>query len=83
MGRVQEHDAAELGGGLGGVDGAVEALLHQGRYHAGVVDMSVGQQHAVDFPGGQRQRWVLIEINALLHAVVDENLAPRRGQQRP
>ena len=35
-----------------------------------MVDVGVGQQHAVHLAGGQRQGLVLVDVAALLHAAV-------------
>ena len=45
---VREHDRAEVAGRRRGVDGAVEAVPHQQREPARVVDVGVAQDHAVD-----------------------------------
>jgi hypothetical protein len=47
-GRVFEHDRGEVGGGVGQVNLAREPMLGQDRQCAGMVDVSVGQQHGSD-----------------------------------
>ena len=78
---VPQHDAAQLGGGPGGVDLAPEPVAHQQRQQAGMVDVGMGGQHAVDLAGGHRDGLVLVDILALLHAVIDEVALPGCFQQ--
>ena len=70
VGGVAQHDAAQLGGGPGGEDRAFVAVLHHQGDAPGVVDVGVGQQHAVHLAGGQGQGLVLVDVAALLHAAV-------------
>ena len=49
MGAVAKHEAADVCCGPGAVHRALEALLHDARQIPAVVDMGMGQQHAVDF----------------------------------
>ena len=72
--RIQQHDAAELGRCLRGIDGAPEPLGHQSRNHAGVIHMGVGQENAVDLPGRHGQRRILVDVHALFHSVVHKNV---------
>ena len=48
---------------------------------AAVVDVGVGQQHAVDLLHRDGQGLVLIDILALLHTAVDQNVQPPCLQQ--
>ena len=81
VGRVPQHDAAQLSRGLGGIDPAPEAVAHQQRQLACVVDMRMGHQHAVNFTRCHREGLVLVDILALLHAAVDEVALPSCFQQ--
>jgi hypothetical protein len=55
--RVGEHHGGEVAGGGGGVDGAVEAAPHQQRQPPRVVDVGVGEDHAVEGAGGRSGGW--------------------------
>ena len=81
VGRVSQHDAAQLHGGVGGIDPAPEPVAGQQRQQAGVVDVSMGRQHTVDLAGGHGDGLVFIGILALLHAAVDEIALPGGFQQ--
>ena len=81
VGRVPQHDAAQLGRGLGGIDPAPEAVAHQQRQLACVVDMRMGHQHAVNFTRCHRKGLVLVNILPLLHTAVDEVALPSCFQQ--
>ena len=52
VGRVPQHDAAQLHGWVGGIDPAPEPVAGQQRQKAGVVDVVMGRQHTVDLAGG-------------------------------
>ena len=80
--RVQQHDAAECVGGLGGVNSAAEAVFAELRQKARVVDVRVGEEHRVDLAGSDGQRRVFKHVHALLHAAVDEVEMPGALQQR-
>ena len=81
VGGVPQHDVAQAAGGPGGVDPAPVALFGQQGQMAAVVDVGVGQQDPVDLPGGDGQGLVLVDILALLHAAVDQEMQPARLQQ--
>ena len=81
VGGVPQHDVAQPAGGAGGVDLAPVALLGQQGQMAAVVDVGVGQQNAVDLAGRHGQRLVLVDILALLHAAVDQEMQPPCLQQ--
>ena len=78
---VQQHDPAQRRRRARGIDLAGIAVLHQLRQTAGMVDVCVRQQHGVQFAGRDGQRRVLIDVQPLLHAAVDQDAAPRRLQQ--
>ena len=82
MGRVPQHDAAQLHRRVRGIDVAPEAVAHQQRQHAGMVDMGMGSQHPVDFPGSNRDGLIFVDILALLHAAVDQKAPSGRFDQR-
>ena len=48
---------------------------------AAVVDVGVGQKHPVHLPRADGQGLVFIDILALLHPAVDEEVQPARLQQ--
>ena len=81
VGRVPQHDAAQLCRGLGGINSAPEAVAHQQGQQARVVDMGMGGQHAVDLARCNRDGLVLVDILALLHPAVDEVALTRRFQK--
>ena len=81
MRRVAQHDAAQFCRGPGGIDPAPEAVAHQKRQKARVVDMGMGGQHAVDLARCNRDGLVLVDILALLHPAVDEVALSRRFQK--
>ena len=70
VGGVTQHDAAQFGGGPGGKDWALVAVFHHEGDTPRMVDVGVGQQHAVHLAGGQGQGLVLVDVAALLHAAV-------------
>ena len=76
VGGVPQHDAAQFHGGVGGINFAPEAVAHQQRQHTGMVDMGMGSQHPVDFPGSDRNGLIFVDILALLHAAVDQKAPP-------
>ena len=62
--------------GPGGVNLARIALLGQQGQMSAVVDVGVGQQHAVDLLHRMGRGWFSIDVLALLHAAVDQNVQP-------
>ena len=81
MGRVPQHDAAQLHRRVRGIDVAPEAVAHQQRQHAGMVDVCMGGQHPVDLAGCHRDGLVLVYVLALFHAAVDQKALPSRFDQ--
>ena len=79
---VPQHDAAQLHGGIGGINFAPEAVAHQQRQQAGMVDVGMGRQHPVDLAGCHRNGLIFIHILALFHAAVDEEPPPGGFQHR-
>ncbi len=74
--RVEEHGAAEVLGGRGGVDGALEASLDEERDRAGVVDVRVREDERVDRSGLKRERPVprlRLGPPALKETAIEEN----------
>ena len=47
-----------------------------------MVDMGMGSQHPVDFPGSDRNGLIFVDILALLHAAVDQKAPSGRFDQR-
>ena len=82
VGRVQQHDLAQVGGGLGGVHMAPEAVLVQQRQIAAVVDVGVGEQHRVQTSFGDGQGRIFVQVCALFHAVVDHDVLAAGLQQK-
>ena len=80
MGRVPQHDAAEIHGGVGGIDGAAVPVLVQVGDLARMVDMGMGQQQRLVDARGAGQVRVFIHVASLLHAAVDQQPVPRRFQ---
>ena len=72
LGRVHQHDLGYLGGGLGAVYLALEAVAHQLGQQAAVVHVGVGQQQGVDAFGrdGERLPVAFQEVMLLVHAAV-------------
>jgi hypothetical protein len=54
--RVGQHQPAEIERAAGAVHGALEALRHEARQPAAVIDMRVREDDGVDRLGGDRQR---------------------------
>ena len=75
-GGIHEHDPQQVAGQAGGDDGPLKAVFHQQGQTAAVVDVGVGDQNAVDLPGGEGQGVVLQLVAPLLKAAVDEQLLP-------
>jgi hypothetical protein len=70
LGGVGEHHGAEVPGGRGGVDRAVEAVAHQQGQAAGVVDVGVAQDHGVEPPRVERQG--AVELARLLARALEQ-----------
>ena len=81
VGGVPEHDIAEVAGGVGGVDGALEAVLVQLGDHAGVVDMGMGQKYRLNLVGADGKGDILEHIGTLLHAAVHHVILAANFQQ--
>ena len=72
--RILQHDAEELRREAGGDDLALESVLDEQRQTAGVVDVRVRHEHAVDRAGVEGQRGVIHLVAPLLQAAVHQNL---------
>ena len=83
--RIPQHNAAQLHRGAGGINGAPEPPGGQRRQSAGMVDVGVGQQDAVDFGRGQGQRRIFEGIGPLFQSAVDQDLpaVDRKQRTRP
>ncbi len=76
VGGVGEHDAAEVAGGGGGVDVAVEAVVAELGEVAAVVDVGVGEDDAVDLLGVEGEGTIALHglgAAALEEAAVEED----------
>ena len=76
VGGVGEHDAAEVAGGGGGVDVAVEAVVAELGEVAAVVDVGVGEDDAVDLFGVEGEGAIAFHglgAAALEEAAVEED----------
>ena len=71
---IQQHNFTQVGGGVRGENFAPEAVFIKQRQIPAVVDVRMGQENIVDFGFRDGQRGVLIEVDALLHAVVHHNV---------
>ena len=72
VGAVQQHNPAQVTGGLGGVDGSGEAVLAQLGQHTRMVNMGMGQEHRLNLPRVHRQGHILENIRSLLHTAVHQ-----------
>ena len=72
MRRVLQHDVAQVGGGIGSVDGGTEPVFVQVGNAPRMVDVRMGQQQRLVAPGGKGQRGVLIDVAPLFHAAVHQ-----------
>ena len=81
VGRIAEHDVQQFPGDTGAEDPAPEALLHQQRQAARMVNMGVGDNDIVDETWYKFQLTVAVIpfIFTLLQAAVNENLAAVAG----
>ena len=78
VGGVLEEDVGELGGGVGGVDGTLEAVLDEAGEVADVVDVGVGEDDGVDGGGLDGEGVPVLEavfLGALEEAAIDEDAA--------
>ena len=82
VGRIHQHDAAQVTGGFRGVDGPGEAVLAQLGQHTGVVNVGMGQEHRLDGGGIHRHRHILKNVRPLLHAAVHQIVSLSNFQQR-
>jgi DNA-binding response OmpR family regulator len=83
-GRIGQHDRAEIAGGRGGPDRAVEAVAHQQRQPAGMVNVGMTEDDPVDPPGIDRQLGVerlRLAAPTLEEAGVEEDPGPSGLEQ--
>ncbi len=80
--RVPQHDVAQAGGDVGGINRAAIPLFDHQRNAPGMVDVRMGQQNAVQLSGCHGQGLILINVAALLHAAINQIIAPVGRQQR-
>ena len=77
LGRVEQHDAEQVGGGSVQRDAAPEAVVHQLGQVAAVVDVGVGEDNQLHVGRGQRQGLAVAQaqlLQALEQAAVDQQL---------
>ena len=72
MGTVLQHDAAEVGGLVGGIDSAPEPVFHQQRQQPRVVNMGVGQKNKLESRRAHWQALVFKAVLPLLHPAVHQ-----------
>ena len=80
MGRIEQHDSAEITGRLGGKNLSVESLGPENGEKTGVVNMCVCDEDIVDVACLDRKRDVLKSVFSLFHAVVDKYVFPCRTE---
>ena len=83
VGGVTQHDLAQRHRGRRGVDGAAETVFIKRRQHAAVVNVRVRQHHAVHAACGYRQLLVFVDVRALLHPAIDQDVLACRVQEIP
>ena len=77
-GGVEHHDAGQVAAGGGGEDAPAEALAHQSRNAAAVIEMRVREQQHVDVGGIEAERravGLFLFAAALEQAAVDQDAA--------
>ena len=76
MRRIPQHGFTKVNGGRRRVDGPVEAVSHQQRKSAAVVNVGMRQHHRIDGPGGEGKGSISpfrFFAAALKHAAVEQN----------
>ena len=75
MGRIEQDDLGDFGGGLGAEYFTVEAVLDEFGQIAAVVEVGVGQEYRVDGRGryGQGIPVSIEELSFLVESTIDEN----------
>ena len=82
VGGVLEHNRAKPRGGDCRINPPFKAVRGEQRQFAGMVNVRVGQHHAVDFPGRYGQIGVLISVGTLFKPAVNQNPFAARLQKR-
>ena len=75
VGGVEQHDLSQVARGRSGVDRPGVSLLDQAGDPAGVIDMSVREQHEIQLQGIEREGGevlCLLLVSSLVHAAVDQ-----------
>ena len=80
MRTVTKHDAAQIAGGLCGVNPAPEPPGIQKRQKPGMVYVRMCQKHIVDQSCFHRQFTVLKHLDSLLHAIIHQNVSVSHTQ---
>src|SRR5690606_10730219 len=84
VGRVRQHDLAEIRGDPGGIDGPPEAQPGELGQKPAVIDMGVGEDHPIYFPGhkGEVPVVALLQLlRPLEEAAVHQDLLVPKGQE--
>ena len=74
MGTVTEHDLTEVCCRKGRYDLPLKSSLGKQRNQTGMINVCMRQKYIVNLPDGNRNLLILIEIWALLHTTVDQNV---------
>jgi hypothetical protein len=80
-GGILQHDLQQVGGGGLGPDRAAEALCHEARQPATVIDVGVAQDHRIEQGGIERESVEIARLGlatALDHAAVEQYAMSRR-----
>ena len=80
--RIHQHDPAEILRCPCCVDFSPEPILVQLWQHTGMVNMRVRQKYHVDLSGQYWEQHVFKNVDALLHAIVDQEVSPTALQKR-
>jgi len=76
IGRIEDHEIGKLARGGGGHDRALEAALAKERQPAAMVEMGMGQKHAIDRGGVEAEGLGILEVErpaALMEAAIDQD----------
>ena len=81
VGRVPQHNVAQIACRFRSVNRAGKSVLAQLGQHTGVVNVGVGQKHRFNSVRRHRQGHVLEHIHPLLHTAVHQVVPPTHFQQ--
>ena len=74
---IPQHNAAQVHGGIGGIDGTAIAIFIQVRNLPRMVDVGMGEQQRLIGAGCIGQVGVFVYIPALFHAAIDQQAVAR------